>query len=330
MQDPYSVLGLSAGASEADIKKAYRRLAKENHPDRRAGDTAAKDRFAQISQAYEILGDKERRGRFDRGEIDAEGRPRHPGFGAADFTTESIDPSFFADLFGGFGRGSRAGRSEGFQFDAGQAGGFSSMGGSHAEEIFRSVFSGRGGRKTGGAAGFAGHAADNRTSEPAREARATLAVTLEQVVSGEKLRVTLPSGKTIAVRLPMDLSDGQVVRLKGQGSSSAPGRTGDALVTIRIVPHPTFKPAGIDLKTDVAIPLETAVLGGKVTVPTLEGKIRLSVPPYSSSGQVLRIRGKGLPGRNGRGDILATLQIALPSDPDPALEALMHQRRRPD
>jgi DnaJ-class molecular chaperone len=319
MRDPYEVLGVGRSATEAEVKRAYRRAAKENHPDRHPGDPKAQAKFSEINNAYEILGDKEKRGQFDRGEIDAEGKPRFQGFegfgGGGQGGFENIDPSVFADIFSG--RGGQGG-ARSFRFTTGRGGGrrFESRGFEADDDIFSSIF-GAGGRRTSGAA-------------PARGAdlRADVAVTLEDIASGKKPKVTLPTGKTVALTLPKGAVDGQVIRLAGQGGpSSSGGPPGDARVTVRFVPHPLFKAEGSDLRLDLPVSLDEAVLGAKIAVPTLSGKLQVTVPPHSSSGRVLRLKGKGLPKAAGYGDLLVTPRIVLPEGADPDLEALMRRWR---
>src|SRR5687768_1241432 len=205
MRDPYEVLGVGRSATEAEIKRAYRRAAKENHPDRHPGDPKAQAKFSEINNAYEILGDKEKRGQFDRGEIDAEGKPRFQGFegfGGGQGGFENIDPSIFADIFSG--RGGQGG-TRSFRFTTGPGGGrrFETRGSEPGDDIFSTIF-GAGARRTSGAA-------------PARGAdlRAEVAVTLEDIASGRKPKVTLPTGKTVALTLPKGVADGQVIRLAG-------------------------------------------------------------------------------------------------------------------
>jgi DnaJ-class molecular chaperone len=319
MRDPYSVLGVDRSAGEADIKRAYRKLAKQYHPDRHAGDKKAQAKFAEINSAYEIVGDKEKRGQFDRGEIDAEGKPRFQGFGpggpAGGF--ENVDPSVFEDIFSSFGQGSRGGTRT-FRFTRGAGGprGFESHSPDIDEDLLRSVFGGMGTRTRGGPAGA-----------PAADVRAEVAVTLEDIAEGRRPKVTLPTGKTVALTLPKPVTDGQTIRLQGQGQAS-PGLAGDALVTVRLVPHPLFKVEGADLRLDLPVSLDEAVLGAKIPVPTLSGKVQVTVPPHSSSGRVLRLKGKGLPKQNGAGDLLVTPRIVLPeSADDEELERLMRRWR---
>jgi DnaJ-class molecular chaperone len=321
MRDPYDVLGLGRSASEAEIKRAYRKLAKENHPDRRRDDPKAQSKFSEISAAYEILGDKDKRGQFDRGEIDAEGKPRFQGFegfrgGGGQSGFENIDPRAYADIFSNLG--GRSGGTRTFRFSTGPGGArtFETGGAGGEDDILSSILGGIGGR-TRTAAGA-----------PGSDVRAEVAVTLEDIAAGKKASVTLPTGKTVALTLPKGVTDGQTIRLQGQGEASrSGGPAGDALVTIRFVPHPLFKPDGADLRLDLPVSLDEAVLGAKIAVPTLSGKVQVTVPPHSSSGRVLRLKGKGLPSAGGFGDLLVTPRIVLPDGADAELEALMRRWR---
>ncbi|CAA2155677.1 Curved DNA-binding protein [Methylobacterium brachiatum] len=308
MRNPYDVLGVPKGASEADIKKAYRKLAKDFHPDRNKNDVKAKDRFAEANSAYEILGDSEKRKQFDRGEIDADGRPRASGF---------------EGFSGGFG----GGRSSGFDFEnmargrqGGMGGGMG--GGGMGEDIFSHIF-GEAFRAGGAGPGGARQAAKGD------DVAAELSVSLEQVASEEKLRLALPTGREVDVVIPRGVEDGQTIRLRGLGQSAGPrGEPGDALLTIRVRPHPRFSVEGADLKTSVEVPLEDAVLGGTIRVPTLTGAVEMKMPPMTSSGRTFRLRGKGLPKKDGtRGDLLATTAITLPESEDPALIEFARSRR---
>lgn len=312
MRDPYHVLGLSKTASEAEIKSAYRRLAKTYHPDHNADDPRAKERFAEVGQAYEILGDKDKRARFDRGEIDAEGRPKGHAFSGAG----GFDP-FGGGGGGGFG-GFGGGRARGARFGGG---------GPDIDDILRDFMGGMGGGRGGGGAGRTWKS----STEPGKDAEATATVTLEELVRGDKVRVELPTGKSLAISVPPGVTPGQQVRLRGQGYPSPTGaNAGDALVTISIAPHRLFTVSGSDLRLELPVSLDEAVLGAKVRAPTLEGAVDLTVPPSTSGGKGLRLRGKGLPKTlGGRGDLLITLRIALPEGGDPDLEALMrHWRER--
>lgn len=313
MRDPYDVLGLSRSASEAEIKRAFRKLAKENHPDRHGGDKKTQAKFSEISSAYEVLGDKEKRAKFDRGEIDAEGKPRFQGFeGASAGGFENVDPRAFADMFSGFARGGSGG-SRSFRFSTG-GGPAQGMGGE--DEILRSVFGGMSGRGR------------PQPASPGADIRAEVAVTLEDISVGRKPTVSLPTGKNVALRLPKGVTDGQVIRLTGQGRpSSSGGPPGDAMVTVRFVPHPLFKAEGVDLRLELPVSLDEAVLGAKIAVPTLSGKVQVTIPPGSDTGRTLRLKGKGLPAASGHGDLLVTPRISLANAGDPDLQALMRRWR---
>lgn len=311
-RDPYTVLGVSKSALESDIKSAYRRLAKRYHPDANANDPKAQERFSEVNAAYEILGDKDKRARFDRGEIDASGNPRYQsaGFGGAG----GGDPFF------GFGRGG-AGNAAG---GTGGTGGartwrFTSDGTSGVDEILREFMSGtRQGQKPG-------------YSEPQRgeDLDVVVTVSLEDLVSDEKLRVTLPTGRTVDVKLPEGAEPDQQIRLRGLGMDPVgEGQPGDAILTLRIAAHPLFTREGANLRLDLPVTLYDAALGAKVRVPTLTGSVNITVPAGSSSGRTLRLRGLGLTTKSGtRGDLLVTLQIDLPDDlPDDFLTMMRRWR----
>lgn len=327
MRDPYEVLGVGRSANEAEVKRAYRKLAKQYHPDRHSGDKAAQAKFAEISSAYEIVGDKEKRGKFDRGEIDAEGKPKFQGFEG--FRTgpgggfENVDPSAFGDIFEALRRGQAGttgpGDTRTYRFTTGGPGGRTFEAGGDEDDVLSSIFGGLGGGRTRA-----------RQQAPTRGAdiRAEVAVTLEDIAHGKKPKVSLPTGKTVALTLPHAAQDGQVIRLQGQGQPSPTGgKTGDALVTVRFVPHPLFKAEGADLRLDLPISLDEAVLGAKIPVPTLSGKVQVTIPPHSSSGRTLRLKGKGLPKAHGHGDLLVTPRIVLPEGTDGELETLMKKWR---
>lgn len=299
MRNPYDVLGVSRTADEAEIKKAFRKLAKTYHPDRNANDAKAKDRFAEVNQAYEILGDAKKREQFDRGAIDAEGKPRFTGF----------------EGFPGGGGGGRAGGFsgfEGFPGGAGRAGGF-------GEDIF-SQFFGEAFRSAGAA---------GRGAQKGDDVAADLTITLEQAASEATLRLALPTGREVDVVVPKGVADGQTIRLRGLGHPGrGGGEPGDALLTLRVAPDPRFQVEGADLRLSVEVPLEDAVLGGPIRVPTLTGAVEMKIPPMTSSGRVFRLRGKGLPKKDGsRGDLLAAIAIVLPAGTDEALADYARKRR---
>ncbi|MCF1504505.1 DnaJ C-terminal domain-containing protein [Afifella sp. H1R] len=334
MRDPYDVLGLSRTASAAEIKRAYRKLAKANHPDHNAGDPKSAERFAEVNAAYEILGDKDKREKFDRGEIDAEGKPRFAGFegfAGGGAQNADFDPRSFSDIFSSFGRGGGGGRARSFRFSSGGRGPRAThTGGMDEEDVLNSIFGAFGGAQGAGPQAGAGRRAGASAQPPkGTDLKAEVAVTLEDLVAGKKPTVTLPDGRDVALTLPKGVKDGQVIRLRGQGYASPQGGpSGDARITVRFVPHPRFKVDGSDLRTDVAVSLEDAVLGGKATVPTIEGNVSLTVPPQTSGGRVMRLKGKGLPtSTGGRGDLLVSLRITLPETHDAELEALMKKWR---
>ncbi|MET0428723.1 MAG: DnaJ C-terminal domain-containing protein [Microvirga sp.] len=307
MRNPYDVLGVPKGAGEAEIKKAFRKLAKAYHPDSNK-DPKAKERFSEANTAYESLGDTEKRGQFARGEIDAEGKPRATGF----------------EGFSGFG-GGRGGGGGGFDFEGftqrrGGAGGAGpgGVGEDFISHIFGEAF-------RAGGAGPGGRGGPIRGEDVAAE----LSVTLEQVAGEEKMRIGLPGGRDVDVMIPKGVVDGQTIRLRGLGGAGGPrGEPGDALLTIRIQPHPVFKVEGADLRATVDLPLEDAVLGGALRVPTLTGAVEMKVPAMTSSGRTFRLRGKGLPKKDGtRGDLFATTAIVLPATDDAALTEYARRRR---
>jgi DnaJ-class molecular chaperone len=307
MRDPYEILGVSKSASEADIKSAYRRLAKKLHPDANKHDPKAASRFAELNAAYEIVGDVDKRKAFDSGEIDAEGKPRFQGF-----------EGFGAQPGGGFRQGTGGAHFETFSFGpdgfrrSGSGGGF---GGGGIDELLRGMFGGaaRGGARHGST--FEGEDFGAATGA-GQDLHASLTISLRDAAKGPKTRVHLPTGKDVEVKIPAGIASGQQIRLKGQGWPSASGRSGDALITVNVAPHPLFKPDGNDLRLDLPITLYEAVLGGKVRVPTLDGAVELAIPPGTNSGRTFRLKGKGLKAKSGSGDLLATVRIVLPDRTD--------------
>jgi DnaJ-class molecular chaperone len=318
MRDPYDILGVSKSASEAEVKSAYRKLAKKLHPDANKHDPKAASRFAELNAAYEIVGDDEKRKAFDRGEIDAEGKPRFQGFNAGQggaggpWSHGGAGSSHFESFsFGPDGFQRRAG-------GGGAAGGF--------EDLLRGMFGGMGaGGPRGGRAHF--ETEDFGAETTGQDLHATLTITLPEAAKGSKARVSLPTGKEIEVKIPAGITDGQQIRLKGQGWPSASGRAGDALITVNVAPHPLFKPDGADLRLELPITLYEAVLGGKVRVPTLDGAVELAIPAGTNSGRTFRLKGKGLKAKGATGDLLATVRIALPDQTDDAFKTLMEKWR---
>ena len=315
MRDPYDVLGVSKNASAAEIKGAFRKLAKKLHPDANKHDPRAAARFAELNAAYEILGEEKKRKAFDRGEIDAEGKPRFQGFegfgagGLGGFGREGAFESFNWGS-GGFQRGGRTGSSRGF-------GGF--------EDILKEAFGGGGrGSRMGG---FRFEEDNVGADDFSRDIATSLTITLPEAANGVKKRVQLPTGREVEVKIPPGLADGQQIRLKGQGHAGLGRRAGDLLITVSVAPHALFKREGADLRIEVPIALHEVVLGGKVRVPTLDGAVDLAVPPGTDSGRTFRLKGKGFPGKTGVGDLLATVRIVLPEGGDAELEMLMRKWR---
>jgi len=319
MRDPYEVLGVPKSASQDEIKKSFRRLAKKLHPDANKKDPKTAAKFAELNAAYEILGDDKKRQAFDRGEIDAEGKPRFHGFEGASTGRG----------FGGFGREGGFetftwGR-DGFRRASGRGGGFGRF-----EDILGDMFGGfaAGGTGSGPDSGFTGfEAEDFGAGRRERDIVATLIISLNEAAKGVKKRVRLPTGKEVEVRVPAGMTDGQQIRLKGQGLGSPGGATGDALITVRLASHPYFKVEGPNLRLDLPVTLYEAVLGGKIRVPTLDGVVEINVQAGTSAGRTFRLKGKGLPTKPTPGDLFVTVRIVLPERSDGKLEALMREWR---
>jgi DnaJ-class molecular chaperone len=312
MRDPYEVLGVSKGASEADIKSAYRKLAKKLHPDANKHDPKAASRFAELNAAYEIVGDDKKRKAFDGGEIDAEGKPRFRGF-----------EGFNAQP----GAGAHPGGGAHFESFTFGPDGFERAGGAGFDEILRGMFGGARGARSARGFGTQFEPEDFAAPETGQDLLASLTISLPEAAKGTKTRVHLPTGKDVEVRIPAGLTSGQQIRLKGQGWPSAGGKPGDALITVTIAAHPLFTPDGADLRLDLPIALYEAVLGGKVRVPTLGGAVELAIPPGTNSGRTFRLKGKGLKNKSGIGDLLATVRIVLPENTDEEFKALMKKWR---
>ncbi|MET0271192.1 MAG: J domain-containing protein [Sphingomonas sp.] len=296
MADIYSKLGVQRGADEAAIKKAYRKLAKELHPDRNQDNPKAAERFAEVTAAYDLLSDKDKRARYDRGEIDDQGNPKAP-FG-----------------FGSGGGGFRPGPGGQGGFEAGgEAGDFG--------DIFEGLFGGgRGGRGGGFNAGFGGGA--RRAPPKGGNVAYRLAVSFEEAAALKPQRVTLSDGKTIDIKLPPGVEDGTQIRLAGKGDQG-PGGAGDAILTIEVRPHRVFTRHGDDVRLDLPVGLAEAVMGAAVATPTVEGTVKLTVPKGATSGKTLRLKGRGFHRKDGgRGDQLVTIMVDLPSD-DAALQAFV-------
>lgn len=300
-RDPYLELGVPRTATADDIRKAFRKLAKQFHPDANPGDNAAEERFKRVSSAFDIIGDEDKRKKFDRGEIDADGREQHPGFGGG----------------GPFGPG---GASGGRYRPGPGSPGFEGM---DINDILGDVFGQRGGPGArGGGFGFGGGGGRGQ------DLRAHLDIDLEEAIRGGKKRIAFSDGRTLEVIIPKGAQDGQTLRLKGQGAGGRAG-PGDALIEIGIRPHPLYRRDGDVLHMDLPVSVPDAILGGKVDAPTPDGPVALTVPKGSNSGAQLRLKGRGFVNARGtRGDLLARLIVTLPDAPDPALEKFAETWRK--
>ncbi len=306
MRNPYDVLGVPRSAGEAEIKKAFRKLAKTYHPDSNKDDPKAKDKFAEANSAYEILGDAQKRAQFDRGEIDAEGKPRFQGFE-------------------GFGGGRGGGRAEDFAGFPGFGGAKRSKGGFGADlgdDIFSQLFGEAFRTSSDGVRQGRG-----RPQQKGEDVSATLTVTLEEVAQEAKKRIRLSTGRDVDVVIPKGVADGQVIRLRGLGQGAPGVDPGDALLTIAFAPHERFTPEGSNLRQRLPIEIEEAILGGTIRVPTLSGAVEMSIPPMTNSGRTFRLRGKGLPGKTGHGDLLVAVEIRLPEVVEEDLMDYARKRR---
>ena len=298
--DLYQRLGIKRDASEAEVKKAYRSLAKQLHPDRNQDNPKAAERFNQVTQAYDILSDKDKRARYDRGELDEEGNPKFGGFGGGGGGGSPF----------GSGAGPRPGQSGGFE-------GFDQAATADLSDLFEGLFAGsRGGRRANanpGGFGTRGRAPPQKGAD----IQYRLKVPFVDAATLAPQRVTLAAGKTIDVKLPAGVDQGSKIRLAGQGDAGPAGK-GDAIITIEIGAHPHFAREGKDIRLSLPITLTEAVLGGKVKAPTPEGPVMLTVPKGASSGKVLRIKGRGFTDKAGRrGDLLVTLAIDIPAEDTP-------------
>ena len=322
MRDPYEVLGVQKNASAEAVKSAFRKLAKKLHPDANKQDKKAASKFAELNAAYEIVGDEAKRKAFDRGEIDAEGKPRFQGF-------EGFGAGGDPRARGGFGQGG-FGQGGGFEsftfgpegFQRGGGGGAGFRGG--IDEILKGMFGGG----MGGGAGRRPQFAEEDVEQPmpGRDVTGAVTISLTEAAKGTTRRVHLPSGKEIEAKIPPGLADGQTIRLKGQGMRGPDGSVGDALITVSVAVDPRFERDGTNLRLGLPITLYEAVLGAKVRVPTLDGAVELAVPAGTSSGRTFRLKGKGMGGKE-PGDLYVTLRIVLPEGSDSELEALMKKWR---
>jgi DnaJ-class molecular chaperone len=296
--DPYQELGMPRGASSDEIRKAFRKLAKQLHPDQNPGDKASEERFKRVSAAFDILGDEDKRKKFDAGQIDADGRETMRGFRPGG--GQGGDP-----FGGGFRPGGFPGGGEA-HFEGGEFG-----------DILSEILGGRG--RGAGFGGFGGGQPQQRGGD----VRAEVQVTVEEAVQGGKKRIAFSDGRTLDVTIPKGAAEGQVLRLKGQGGQGRAG-AGDALIELHIANHPVFRREGATLTMDVPISVPDAVLGGKVEAPTPDGPVTLTVPKGANSGQTLRLKGRGLgdAATGKRGDLLARLMVTLPDTVDPELEQI--------
>ena len=289
-QDPYSILGVARTATDAEIKAAYRKLAKKHHPDLNPGNAAAEAQFKAASAANELLSDPERRAKFDRGEIDAEGQPTERAF------------------YNQYGQG-----QEGARYHA------ASADDDHFADIFADFFS-----RGGGNGGRGGKGGRGNGARPVRgqHMQARLSVPFIEAALGGTHRITLPEGRTLDVNIPAGLSDGQTIRLRGQGEAGwNGGQPGDLLIEVTVEPHKLFVRQEDDIHLDLPVTVAEAVLGAKVEVPTLTGPVSLTVPRHSDNGRKLRLRGRGVPAHGGHeaGDLYVTLRLVV-GHPDAALE----------
>ncbi|MEL6371486.1 MAG: J domain-containing protein [Pseudomonadota bacterium] len=293
-RNPYSVLGVAPSASDSDIRAAFRKLAKQYHPDRNPDNPKAEDKFKEISAAFEIIGDTQQRRKFDRGEIDEDGRERGPQFNYRDFRSAN-------------GGGNQT-------FGQGQAGDFADL-----SDIFADLFGAR--PRDGRSHGF------QNPNARGRDLRYRLEVEFLDAALGAKKKVTMPDGRTLNISVPAALENGQTLRLKGQGESLGSGAPGDVYVEVKIKPHPVFDRDGLDIHVEAPISLREAVLGGRITVPTIGGDVSVTVPKNANSGTVLRLKGRGIspPRKGAPGDQLVKLKIVLPEGGDPELEEFVRQ-----
>ncbi len=314
MKDPYGTLGVARTADEKEIKSAYRKLAKELHPDRNKDNPHAAEKFSDATKAYDLLSDKDKRAQFDRGEIDADGNPVNP----------------FAGMGGGFGRGGGYGAGPGGM----RGGGYrdSGFGGEEVDlgDLFEGLFGG--GRARPGGNGGARRGFGQRPPPPrprGADIQYRLAVPFVDAASGRDQRITLADGKTINLKLPGGVEDGTQMRLKGKGHEG-PGGNGDGIVVVEIGSHPFFRRDGDNIRMDLPITLDEAIRGAKVKCPTVDGPVMLTIKPGTNGGTVMRLAGKGWTrkgakgagGKPERGDQLVTLDIQLPEDLEPLEERL--------
>lgn len=291
--DPYAALGLTKTATDAEIKKAYKRIARESHPDLNPGDPKAEARFKAASSAYDLLKDADQRARFDRGEIDAQGQERP-------------ERRFYREY------------AEGPEATYHTSRGFEDI---DMSDVFSDLFGRR--AKGGGGRGGGGFSARGQ------DQHFTLEISFLDAVYGATQRLSLPGGGPLEVTIPQGVQDGQTIRLRGKGAPGfGEGPPGDALVTITVAPHPTFRREGDDIEIELPISFDEAVLGGKVETPTIDGKVALTIPKGATTGQTLRLRGRGVKRGDKRGDQRVRLKIVAPPEIDSALSAFFEDWRK--
>jgi DnaJ-class molecular chaperone len=280
--DPYEVLGVKKDASQSDIQKAYRALAKKLHPDLNPGNKQAEERFKEVAAAYDLLGDEKKRARFDSGEIDASGaeRPQQRQYyrDFADAGSQYSSDAGFADFAD--------------------------------DDILSQIFRGRG---------------RGPVNMRGQDRQYRLELEFLDAINGATQHITLPDGSALDVRIPAGTRDGQTLRLRGKGAPGiGEGPPGDALVEVTVRPHRIFSRDGDNIRVELPISLSEAVLGGKVTVPTPTGSVTMTIPKWSNTGAVLRLKGKGATrAGGGSGDELVALKIVLPEKPDAELESFI-------
>lgn len=312
--DPYAALGLTKSATADEIKKAYRKIARDSHPDLNPDDAKAEARFKAASAAHDLLKDPEMRARFDRGEVDASGAERQTRQYYRDFAEAADNP---------YRSGRGGGRFEG-DFD----------GGVNPEDIFAEFTRQAGQRQAGQRQGGPGQgdpfAGQRGFQAPGADMRYALEVPFMDAVLGGKTRITMPDGQGLEVTIPKGTADGQTIRLRGKGGPGmGGGPAGDALVTLAVRPHPTFQRDGNDILVTLPISIDEALLGGKVEVPTIDGTVKLNIPKGASSGQVLRMRGRGVaPTKGTPGDQRVELRIVAPPEVDDALAEFLEDWRK--
>ncbi|OPZ76791.1 MAG: Curved DNA-binding protein [Alphaproteobacteria bacterium ADurb.Bin438] len=290
-KDPYTILGISKNSNEQDIKKAYRKLARELHPDVNPNNKKVEEKFKEVTNAYNFLSDKDKKAKYDRGEIDADGNIK--GFSRGGFNGGGFDG------FNGFSSKYGKSKNDGFDFFKDGSDGF------------------------GGFSDFFDTFARHKSKAPKTDGSNvsyTLSVSFVDAALGSTKEISLANGKKIKVKIPEGTDDGAVLRLKNQGmAGSSGGKTGDALITIKVIAHKYFEKDGLNVVIKVPITLKEAVMGAKITIPTLDGQVSVSVPP-NTSNSTLRLRGKGIKTSSSQGDLLVKLYVTLPDKKDDNLE----------